>query len=156
MDLGTYCIYPLINLFGMPESIKANGTMLDSGVDGQGTIILKYKDMDAVIMYSKIAASVIQSEIQGEYGSIVMEKINMLDDIKISYRDGKIEDISKPQLKDSMYYEISEFLNLIQESKLQSDINTFRLSLQVMEIMDEVRKQIGLIYPADNNKSDKI
>jgi scyllo-inositol 2-dehydrogenase (NADP+) len=155
MDLGTYCIYPLIYLFGMPESIKANGIMLPSGADGEGSIVLKYKNMEGVITYSKISASVISSEIQGENGSIVMDKINMLEDIKIFYRGGKTEDISKPQLKDSMYYEISEFLNLIKESKLQSDINTYNLSLQVMEIMDEVRKQIGLVYPADKKNSDK-
>ena len=36
MDIGVYCIEPIINLFGKPKSIKANGFMLESGVDGQG------------------------------------------------------------------------------------------------------------------------
>ncbi len=47
MDIGVYCIYPLVVLFGRPESVNASGTLLDSGVDGNGSIVLKYKDMNA-------------------------------------------------------------------------------------------------------------
>jgi len=35
MDLGIYCIYPMVSLFGRPEYVKATGIMLSSGVDGK-------------------------------------------------------------------------------------------------------------------------
>ena len=66
MDLGVYCLYPLITLFGEPKEVKATGIMLDSGVDGEGSVILKYDDKDAIVMYSKITNSYLPSEIQGE------------------------------------------------------------------------------------------
>ena len=50
IDIGIYCIYPLVDLFGKPKSVQANGTMLESGVDGQGSILLQYDDMEAVVM----------------------------------------------------------------------------------------------------------
>lgn len=68
MDLGVYCLYPLIVLFGEPKEIKAASIILDSGVDGEGSILLKYDDKDAIIMYSKITNSYLPSEIQGEKG----------------------------------------------------------------------------------------
>lgn len=42
----------------------------------KGSAILDYEDMDGVILYSKIANSNILSEIQGEKGSIIIDKIN--------------------------------------------------------------------------------
>jgi scyllo-inositol 2-dehydrogenase (NADP+) len=62
MDLGVDCLYPVIVLFGEPKEIKATSIMLDSGVDGEGSILLKYED--AIIMYSKIPNSYLPSEIR--------------------------------------------------------------------------------------------
>jgi scyllo-inositol 2-dehydrogenase (NADP+) len=49
-----------------------------------------------------------------------------------------------------MYYEVKEFMDLTRAGKLESAINSHAHSLAVMEIMDEARKQIGLVFPADN------
>ncbi|MDI6618947.1 MAG: Gfo/Idh/MocA family oxidoreductase [Clostridiales bacterium] len=149
MDIGVYCIHPLIQLFGKPESIKANGLILESGADGEGSMILQYENMEGVIIYSKITDSCIPSEIQGETGSIIIDSVNTPKNIKIHYRNGKIENISVPQLEDSMYYEASEFINLMNSGSIESSIITHRFSMEVMNIMDEARRQIGLVYPAD-------
>ena len=149
MDIGVYCIEPMINLFGKPKSIKASGLMLESGVDGEGNIILEYEDMDGVVIFSKIASSYLPSEIQGEEGSIIIEKINTFSKVKLILRNGEEIDLSKDQAVDNMYYEAKEFVDLIRNKELESKINTFEVSINTMEIMDEARKQIGLIYPAD-------
>ncbi|MFD0676035.1 MULTISPECIES: Gfo/Idh/MocA family protein [unclassified Paenibacillus] len=151
MDLGVYCIYPMVVLFGRPDQIKATGVKLDSGVDGEGSILLKYAEMDAVIMYSKITDSSLPSEIQGESGSLVIDKINHPGKVEIHYRDGSIEDITKPQDSKTMIYEVKEFIELIHNGRLESTTNSYANSLIAMEIMDEARKQIGLVYPADTN-----
>lgn len=149
MDLGVYCLYPLVVLFGKPQSIKANGLLLESGVDGEGSIILKYEEMDAVIQYSKISQSYLPAEIQGEKGSMVIDKIHTPEKVEIRYLDGSIEDITQSQAKKSMYYEAKEFIELIKKGETQSAINSYANSLATMEIMEEARKQIGLVFPAD-------
>lgn len=149
MDIGVYCIEPMVNLFVKPKSIKANGFMLESGVDGQGSIILDYEDMDGIAMYSKISNSYLPSEIQGEEGSIIIEKINTFAKVKLILRTGEEIDLSKEQVVDDMYYEAKEFVELIKNKKLESEINNFETSIKTMEIMDEARRQIGLIYAAD-------
>ena len=53
--------------------------------------------MEAVIIHSKITNSAIPSEIQGENGSIVIDRISMPQSVVIHYGDGKTEDISQPQ-----------------------------------------------------------
>jgi scyllo-inositol 2-dehydrogenase (NADP+) len=149
MDIGIYCLYPLIVLFGKPNKIQASGFMLGSGVDGQGSIVLTYDDMEAVVMYSKITESTMPSEIQGEAGSILIDRISTQENVKIQYRDGSVEDISRDQVSNGMYYEADEFIRLIKEGKTESALNSFEKSRTVMEVIDEARRQIGVIYPAD-------
>lgn len=149
MDLGIYCIYPMVTLFGKPEQVQASGIMLSSGVDGEGSILMRYPDMDGVVMYSKIADSYAPAEIQGENGTLVIDKINQPYDVKIYYRDGTIEDLRQPQMQESMFYEAREFIELIQTGRRDSTVNTLHNSLIVAEIMEEARRQMGLTFPAD-------
>ncbi len=152
MDIGVYCIHPMVNLFGKPNEIKANALMLESGVDGEGSVLFKYDHMDAVIMYSKIANSYVPSEIQGENGSIIIETVNNFQKVEMLFKNGAEEDLTQLQIKEDMYYEAQHFINLINENKTESYINSYNNSKWVMEIMDSVRQKIGLVFPADKNK----
>lgn len=149
MDIGIYCLYPLVVLFGEPKSIQATGYLLESGVDGEGSLILKYEEMDAVIMFSKITDSSLPSEIHGENGNIRIDKISTPEKVEILYRDGRYEDISREQLDDNMFYEAEEFINLIQQGKLESSNNSLENSRITMKILDEARLQMGVRFPSD-------
>lgn len=149
MDIGIYCIYPMVVLFGKPESLKADAIMLESGIDGQGSILFNYNDMNGVVQYSKIANSYLPSEIQGEEGCIIIDKINGPTNIKIKYRDGKEEDISVAQETYDMCYETEEFIKIINLGERYSKVNSLETSLSVSEIMESAREQIGLEFPAD-------
>ncbi|WP_374719550.1 Gfo/Idh/MocA family protein [Parageobacillus toebii] len=149
MDIGVYCIYPMVVLFGKPHRLQANSLKLDSGVDGEGSIIFDYGDMDAMVMYSKITNSYLPSEIQGEEGSILIDAIHTPTKVEIRYRDGRIEDITVPQEQPPMYYEAKEFIELIKNGKRESEINSHEHSLLTIALMEEARKQTGIVFPAD-------
>lgn len=150
MDIGVYTIYPMVALFGKPNNLSANAYMLDSGVDGQGSITFDYDEMNGAVMYSKITHSFLPSEIQGEDGSIVIDYISRPNKVEICYKDGSVEDITREQNENAMYYEAKAFIEAIKEGKTQSEVNTFELSYDVASVLDEARKQIGLVFPADN------
>ncbi|MED1490659.1 MULTISPECIES: Gfo/Idh/MocA family protein [Bacillus] len=149
MDLGVYCLYPMVVLFGKPLNVKANSVKLETGVDGEGSVILDYGEMDAVVQYSKISNSYIPAEIQGEEGSIIIDAIHTPQKVEIRYRDGRIEDITETQDHHPMYYEAKEFIELIQNGKQQSEINSHQHSLTTIEIIEKARKQTGIVFPAD-------
>lgn len=154
MDIGVYCLYPMIALFGEPLEVKANAFMLESGVDGEGTVLATYKDLIGVSMFSKITNSSLPSEIQGEKGSIVIGKLSDIEDIKIVYHDGTEEIIETDQRKETMYYETKAFIDTWKAGKLENEINSWDTSLQTMKLLDESRRQIGLVFPADNSQSE--
>lgn len=152
MDLGVYCIYPLITLFGEPLEVKATGSMLESGVDSSGSVTLKYDDKDAVLMYSKVSNSALPWEIQGEHGVMLITKVSSPEHVEIHFNDGTVEILTVEMPHPSMYYEVEEFARLIQQGKFESDVNSYYNSYTTMKIADAIRKEIGLEFPNDKNK----
>ncbi|WP_332693984.1 Gfo/Idh/MocA family protein [Halalkalibacter lacteus] len=153
LDIGIYAVHPLVVLFGEPNNVAGRCYKLDSGVDGEGSMILQYEEMDAVIMYSKITNSYVPSEIQGENGSILIDKIHSPEKVEIRYKDGSVEDISQSQESNSMYYEVKEFITLLTNNQFESSINSYERSLITANILEEARKEMGIVYPADAGKN---
>ncbi|ARI79094.1 Gfo/Idh/MocA family protein [Halobacillus mangrovi] len=149
MDLGVYGIYPMVVLFGEPKTVHANAVMLESGVDGEGSLIAEYEGMEAVIMHSKIQHSYAPSEIQGEKGSIIIPDISEPEGIEIYYKDGTNESLTPEDVYDPMFYEVQEFISLIKNQQSQSLVNSHENSLVAAKVMEEVRRKIGLVFPGD-------
>ena len=42
MDIGVYCIHPMVLLFGKPRQILASGIFLPNHLDGAGTVLIDY------------------------------------------------------------------------------------------------------------------
>lgn len=149
MDLGVYCLYPVIRLFGKPKNVKAFSTVIPDGVDGAGVTILDYENFTATLKYSKVGNSFLPTEIQGEDATVIIDRINQPRKIEIIYRDGRKETFNCELMDDDMYYEAREFIDCILAGKTESEMNDHETSLTVMEVMDNARLQSGVIYPAD-------
>ena len=151
MDIGVYPIYPMVVLFGRPNKISATGVILSTGVDGHGAVNFEYDDMNAIVHYSKIADSYMPTEIQGERGTIISKKINYLDDVRLIDREGKETVFTQPD-QNTYVYEITEFINLVLAGERESKILSHENSLITLEIVDEIRRQLGVVYPADKKQ----
>lgn len=149
MDIGVYLVYPVISLFGLPNQITARGYKLSSGVDGNGSVLLQYDGHQALLFHSKISTSHLSAEIQGEDATMVIDQFHRPSQITIYDRDGHQTDISLKDDQPAMSYEMNHFIECIQQGMGQSPVNTFALSVQTMSVMDEARRQMGVMYPAD-------
>ena len=150
MDIGTYTIYPMVVLFGRPKTIQATGVKLFSGADGHGNVCFTYKNgINATVLYSKIANSQLPTEIQGEDGLITLDRINIISEVTLTPRNGQKESILSTIHHNEYYYEIAEFIDIIQSGRKESVNNSLENSLITMEIIDEIRRQLGVVFPVD-------
>lgn len=153
MDIGVYPLFLTVSLLGMPKEVRADGKILEDGkgIDAYGNLNMIYEDMDAVVMYSKIYNSYNPSEIIGEDGSFLIEHPSEMERFYFIDRKngGRKTELTVPRRENGMYYELRHFIDLFNEGRKESPVNTFEMSLKVMEIMDEARKQIGIVFPAD-------
>jgi len=171
IDLGIYPLYPVVALWGDPDSISAQGVMLETGVDGAGDLQLDYGDKVASISFSKICNGENFVEFQGELGRLRIEFVSLMRKVELFLNDGSYEllssndENSKANKHQPMSFEISHFIELIQTHQelqksvqpvnieaLQSTITSWKLSRQIIEVIDQARKQIGVIYPSDKRK----
>lgn len=151
MDIGVYCVHPLMKLLGKPDRVHGFATKLHNGVDGQGTILCEYEEKGVIaeLLFSKISDSALPSQIQGEAGCMIIEEISLINKLKIRYRDKTWEeiDISKEGQRNNMLYEVEEFIRLVETGESAKEHN--RYSLWEMQVMDEARRQMGVVFPAD-------
>lgn len=151
-DIGVYCVHPMMKLFGKPKEVMAQAIILPDSIDGEGTIIAKYDDMLAEMTYSKISDGKVQSQIEGEKGTILIDRITEPREVVTYFRDGSVEKaeiVTAKEEKNNLVYEAAEWSDMIRKCDY-SDKHS-RYSLMAVDVMDEARKQQGIVFPADFN-----
>ncbi|HHQ6604149.1 Gfo/Idh/MocA family protein [Serratia fonticola] len=147
MDIGYYCVASTVALFGAPQTVLASATLLDTGVDAHGSVCLNYGDFDVVISHSKVSNSDIPSEIQGEEGTLVIEKISEAQGVVLTPRGENSQVLTQPQHINTMLYEAQVFAELVE--KRQVEHVGLENSLIVAGLLTEIRRQTGVVFPAD-------
>ncbi|MEF2561237.1 MAG: Gfo/Idh/MocA family oxidoreductase [Negativibacillus sp.] len=149
MDLGIYCLYPAIILFGVPDKVDAHARFLDTGADASGCVTLQYADKTVVLTYSKTAQGVIGSEIQGEDGVIRIPRISKLVDMTFTPLNGEERLLTGPEEKyRQMSYEVAFFKRFIEEPTRYRPYYQYvsNLSLNVSRVMKQVREKAGIFF----------
>ncbi|WP_417643120.1 Gfo/Idh/MocA family protein [Enterobacter kobei] len=148
MDIGFYCLASAVALWGEPHSVQATASLLDSGVDAHGVVLLNYGDFSVTLQHSKVSDSVLPSEIQGEEGALVIEKISECQKVSFVPRGGKPQDLSQPQHINTMLYEAERFASLVENHEVNHP--GLAISRITAKLLTEIRRQTGVIFPADS------
>jgi len=147
VDMGIYPLYLAVALFGEPESISYHPVLLESGVDGSGTLILNYDNFTCTVMCSKITTSHIPCEICGEMGTFTFENAAFIDDLQfIDTETNHATSIPTNAIAEDMVYEIERFKHIILTYDNVAYQRLKALSLQVLAITEEARHQNGIVY----------
>ncbi len=179
-DIGVYCLQAMVGLFGKPEKITGSVVKmpgLEEKVDLGGMILATYPELTAQIRFSKLVDGFIPSEIQGEKGSFLVNAIQEPRQITLVHPDGTREEISVEVAENELIYEVEDFITYVKnrenplklqgdQKKKKSDTETAheeelvdedslqvyeKISKDVMAVMDQVRKENGIIFPADKD-----
>lgn len=143
-DLGVYCIYACLELFGLPKSISANASYLASGADKSGSITFDYQETIAVLTYSKTGQSYCNSEIIGENGTIKIGSISQLTDLTLIKDNKEISFMQNTPKEELMSCESESFADFIQnfnQNKIKYQ-EASNLCKNVHSVMQQVRKLI--------------
>ena len=151
LDLGVYCISLTQMLLGAPDEIIAAAEFTQSGVDANTSMIFTYiNGAHALLNTTLLINTPTTGTIIGTKGRIEIHgSFYSPTSIRITSSKGSQEYPNK-YLGHGLREQALVFERIVEDSKLESDLMTHKDSLQVMEIMDEVRKQIGLIYPFES------
>ena len=152
LDIGVYGLNFALMHFGDDiERMESSVQLTDTGVDAMETITIFYKDgRMAVLTHSIYCRSDRKGIIHGEKGYMVVENINNPQSVSVyDASDNLLQHHEVPKQISGYEYEFREAVRCIREGKREADSMPMETTVQVMEIMDSLRKRWGIVYPQE-------
>ena len=151
LDLGIYPLSIAASLLGPVLDVKAQAEMGPTGVDVQTGFTLKHAGGGmSVCSCSFQARTPGELTVSGSRGHIRMNTMfHRARSITVALDDGSTRTIDTPYLGNGYVHEVLEAQRCFREGLIESPGMTHAETLALMEVMDEIRRQIGLRYEAD-------
>ena len=152
LDVGVYCLNFALMHFGDDiERMDSSVRMTDTGVDGQESITLHYRDgRIAVLTAGILSRSDRKGIFYGDKGYIIVENINNPQSISVyDLTDTLVKKLEVPAQITGYEYQIREAMARIRAGETESASMPLDTTIAVMERMDALRKDWGLIYPME-------
>ena len=144
LDLGIYCVYWMLMLFGMPQRIMATASFLPGSIDTNGVALCAYGDMQVSLRYSKVHQSDRYAVIEGEQGSLRLSPFPIPTQAELRLRDGTHETLSLGTDADDMRYEIAQFMAMAQAPAQAEPYQHW--SALALRVLDTIRTQAGIDF----------
>jgi predicted dehydrogenase len=151
LDLGIYPISFAHMVLGVPNKISASATFTDKGVDASSSVIFDYKDGAQAILTSNMMVSTpCRATICGTLGKIEIDRTFYNPaSMRVIMHDGTTTEYPSDYKGHGLREQAAEFERVVRNGEKSSSILTPDESIVIMESLDEVRRQIGLIYPSE-------
>lgn len=149
LDVGIYPIFLALYLLGKPTSFSASAAFGPTEVDHSCSVTFNYSNTTLAILYSSVVAETeVKAEIHGTKGKIELESFWFCpSNFHLSLHQNAKEYIEIPHVGNGYNYEAQEVTNCILENRTESNVFNFNDSLQLIDMLDEIRQTIGLVYP---------
>jgi predicted dehydrogenase len=152
LDLGIYPVSFASMVFGAPTRVTAVSDRAFTGVDATTSAILQYDDgAHSVVTTSLEVAGPNRASIVGTHARIDIDAVFYAPTtFTLTGRDGTVlerfDDVREGR---GMQHEAAEVMRGMRTGKLESDVLPLDETLAIMDTLDEIRRQIGLVYPGE-------
>lgn len=152
LDIGVYPINFARMIFGTDiDDIQSHCVKNNYGVDIQESISFRYANGNmAVMQLTASCANDRQGIISGEKGYIVVDNINNPQQAAIYDSDHQLVKIYDCPSQISGYeYEVQASIDALRRGQLETAAMPHAETLEIMHLLDRLRQQWGVVYPAD-------
>jgi predicted dehydrogenase len=151
LDLGIYPISFAHMVLGAPDKITSSATFTDKGVDASSSVIFDYKSgAQAILTSTMMVSTPCRATICGTLGKIEIDRTFYNPAaMRVIMHDGTTTEYPNDYKGHGLREQALEFEKVVRNGEKSSQILTPDESILIMESLDKVRKQIGLIYPSE-------
>ncbi|MDD3870843.1 MAG: Gfo/Idh/MocA family oxidoreductase [Bacteroidales bacterium] len=150
LDIGIYPVFIALQAFGRPEEIKTFADLAPTGADRSITMLFRYPDGQMASLASSFAVcSDTQSEVWCEKGFIRIRRKDISSTHLTVWRDnGQEEDYDFINQEGSGYHlEAQHVMLCLDEGLTESRELPLSFSSLLIETLDRIRKDAGIVYP---------
>lgn len=152
LDLGIYPVSLAHMVLGAPARITATGVLTEKGVDSQTSTIFDYENgAQSVLTTTLITGTPCRATIAGTLGRIEIDRTfynpaNM----RLVMQDGTTTEYPNTYKGHGLREQAAELERMVRNGEIESPLLTHKMSIEIMQSLDEIRNQIGLRYPFEN------
>ncbi len=146
LDVGVYVIsFASMVMQKPPVEVVGLGHIGEWGSDEQGVAVLRYDNGEiADLSFALQTAAVNDAFIFGTEGYIKIDEVFAVPTKATLFIDKKeVETLEEPIVGNALNYEAEEVMRCLREGLKESPLMTLDESIQIMEILDKVRKPEG-------------
>jgi len=155
LDIGIYNVFTALFFLGKPDAIFAEATLTPENTDTQCAVTFTYKDGKIAQLFSTfLSDTATELHINGTAGRIRLSSRYYTPFTTIEYFPGRpdtkqIIELDKPEEGFGYQHEARHVCECLEKGLTESPVMTHADTLLLMEIMDDIRKKAGIIYPVD-------
>ncbi|WP_299680605.1 Gfo/Idh/MocA family oxidoreductase [uncultured Dokdonia sp.] len=149
LDVGIYPVFAAMTILGTPEKIEAKATFDTNEIDLNCEMELTYPNQVKAHLFSAIDTQTDTiCHIELEKGTIhIHSRFHDPSGIAITItKNGSAETIDFPTKVHGYHHEILHCQEMLAQDRKESNIMTFEKSIQLITLLDTIRKEIGLVY----------
>ena len=146
--LGIYGIMAALHLLGKPEEVFYKPVLLESGVDGTGVCVLKYRTFLCTVASSLVCAADSVNFIEGDLGKVSFDYVVTPHNAAFETGSGS-EPIPLLDAKDDMFYEANDFARIAKECDEEAYRSLTEEMQTLLQILETCRQQAGIRFPQD-------
>lgn len=152
LDLGIYPLSLTTLLHGFPDEIHGIAEVGSTGIDELNALTLTYGNrLIAQLASSMRVAKPHEAIVLGNRGSIkVHHPFFHPNQLTLHLHDRSPETHTYPYVGNGYVHEVEEVHRCLRETRLESDLMPLDETQQMMEMMDGLRQQWGVVYPGDS------
>lgn len=149
IDLGVYPITIAHLALGRPDSVRAWASLTDAGLDQNTGVLFGYASgAMAALTCGLLGSTSITATVTGREGRIELPSLFFRPTQLRLHRPGRAATVfDAPLAGHGFGPEAEEVHGCLRAGLAESPLVTHAVTLEIMSILDEIRDQIGLIYP---------
>ncbi|MCC9054484.1 Gfo/Idh/MocA family oxidoreductase [Microbacterium sp. F2E] len=152
LDLGIYPVSFAVDILGPIESARAVGRLAETGADSDVAIAAVHAGggLSSIAMSSR-AAGPNTAHVIGTDARIDIDRVWYTPtSFRVTATDGTvIEDYTSAFAGGGMQFEALYAEHLLREGRTDSDLLPFDESITIMATLDDIRAQLGVVYPKE-------
>lgn len=152
LDLGIYPVSFSSMVLGTPSRVTAASDPAFTGVDATTSVLLQHDDgAHGVVTTSLQASGANRASIVGTHARVDIDPTwYRPTSFSLVARDGAVlERFDEPHEGGGLRHQAAEVGRCLAEGRCESDVMPLDETVAIMRTLDEVRRQIGLAYPAE-------
>ena len=152
LDIGIYPAFLAYSILGIPNEILAKSIFHEiTKCDMQTSFIFNYKKAQAVLYCSFESNSNKIASISGTKGEIYLHNSWHVAPGYTLVKNGKEQVFELPVKGIGFTYEVEECHKCLNQNKIESQLWSHQNSLDLISLLDQIRKEVGLTYPQEIN-----